>query len=340
GDIVAKFPWNRWGIVSVAFSPDGRLIAIGANDSVIRVWDLGERRLLVNLTSPVGPPRILTFAERDLLAVGTFGTVARWSVPDWSPGAPIDLGIDTSRSSLSGKILVSYPKRGPVVVVDFASGEILGRLGEGRYLGRITATEFSPDGDLLALGTDAGTIHLFDPSWKEAFLAEGPAGAVDSLSFSPNGGRYLIAASGGRVWIWEVGEGEAKLLRQFLAHTKPISEVDFSPEGDRFLTASWDETVRVWDLEGKLLLSLWKAARVEALQPLIRDATFAAAFSPRGDLIASGHEDKTVRLWELQGKRLHILKKHWGVVWCVAFSPDGKILASGGEGGMVVLWDV
>ncbi len=339
GDIVAKFPWNRWGIVSVAFSTDGRLIAIGANDSVVRVWDLDERRLLVNLASPVGPPRILAFAEGELLAVGAFGTVARWSVPDWSPGSPVELGIDTTRSSLSGRTIVSYPKRGPVAVADLSSGEILARLGEGRYPGKLTAAEFSPDGNLLALGTDAGTVRFLGSSWEEAFLAEGPAGAVDSLSFSPDG-KYLVAASGGRVWIWEVLEGEAKLLRQFLAHTKPISEVDFSPEGDLFLTASWDETVRVWDLEGKPLLSLWKPVRVEALQPLIRDAAFAAAFSPKGDLIASGHEDKTVRLWELEGKKLHVLKKHRGVVWCVAFSPDGGLLASGGEEGMVVLWDV
>src|SRR5439155_25629911 len=89
-------------------------------------------------------------------------------------------------------------------------------------------------------------------------------------------------------------------------------------------------------------------ARAEFASENFRNPVFGVAFSPGGELVATGDHDGVVRVWQLpNADPMHELRGHPGRVWSVAFSPDGKLLASaGGEwddfsrGVAVILWDV
>ena len=71
------------------------------------------------------------------------------------------------------------------------------------------------------------------------------------------------------------------------------------------------------------------------------NCVWSASFSPDSSKIASGSDDKTVKLWDVtSGECLQTLKGHSDIVWSVSFSPDGTKVASGSDDNTVKLWDV
>ncbi|OBZ77455.1 Vegetative incompatibility protein HET-E-1 [Grifola frondosa] len=153
-----------------------------------------------------------------------------------------------------------------------------------------TTVAFSPIGDLVAFGSQSGTILVYiaktrTEKWSSNVDSKQP---IHSLKFSPKGGTQLVAVSGDwAIQIWDVETGVLVALLD--GHRGAIRSVAFSPDGAFIASVSDDASLRIWDAQEYSELFCFRDEELG-----IR----AVTFSPDGRYIASGSDDGFVRILE------------------------------------------
>ncbi|MDE0427259.1 MAG: WD40 repeat domain-containing protein [Candidatus Poribacteria bacterium] len=315
-NIHTRYVEHRYAVYSVAFSPDGQILASGSADKTIGLWSAtAEKQTGLKISNSVSVDK----------------TINPWKA------ARVTSQLMSSDGNVSNtkhlKTLVGH-----------------------RYT--VHSVAFSPDGKTLASGSEDNTIILWDTTTGEhtRTLASptgpfveptgtlvGHTDTVYSVAFSPDGRTLASSSEDSTVLLWDTTTGEhiktlARPTGPFVGPTDPLAghtdtvySVAFSPDGQILASGSADNTIILWDATtGQYKQTLTGHKR----------AVYSIAFSPDGQILASGSWDKTIILWDTTTwKYIHILTGHEKVVYSVAFSPDGQVLASGSADKAIILWD-
>ena len=337
-------------VVDTAVSPDGAVLAYGTDERVVKLWEVASGRQLRVLKtgyiwslafSPDG--RTLALGLNAPVELWDVTTGARLHSLRGHT-----LSTDALAFSPNGKVLASGCGGGQVLLWDVESGNKI--LAPTTDMLRVTSLAFSADGTMLAAAghltasaADGATpsagqsrrdraVKLYEVSTgRELRTFTGHAADVTSVALSPDGGVLATGSEDRTVKLWETATGrEQRTLR---LHSRSVTCVAFSPDGQVLASGAEDGTVRVWDVASGAELGTVDASGLRVN---------SVGFSPEGTLWASASSTAgvTVKVWSMSlGQGLRTFRGHTDLVTALTCTPDGKHMVSVSDDGTARVWD-
>jgi WD40 repeat protein len=306
---------HQAAVTAVAFHRLGHMFATAGLDRAVKLWEAGTGKLREVLTADeveVNEVYCLAFSPTgNRLAVGG--------------GHPADRDVHPSSGEVKFYVL-SQSK---------SESRPESKL-ESRHFGLsapIKTLAYSRDRKLAA-GSEDGLIRIWDLGRSsECITFRGDTQTVYSLAFSPDNS-LACAGRGGQIRLYNSAGGQESLILNE-PHNGGI--VAFSPDSRRLACSGKNQEghalVQMWDLDDREL---------KASIP-VRSLATALAFSPKGHFLATGGDDKVLRVYDLlkateEPREVH---GHTGRINALAYHPtDENVIASAGDDKHVHIWDL
>ena len=235
---------NEGNDVSLAFSPNGEIIASSNTIGTIRLWDASGNLIGSPLKGPGGSNYVAFGSDSKTLVVGGGKTIQLWDVSGKPIGQPFQGQTENVSSiafSSDNKTIISGDRKGIIRFWD-RSGKLIGQTIKG-HEGSVNSLAFSLDGNTIASAGEDGTVQLWNLSGKPIGQPfKGHEKDVKSVAFSPDGQLILSGSDDGTVRLWD---RSGKAIGQPKNHGGWVGSVAFSPDGKTIISGGSDG-VRVW----------------------------------------------------------------------------------------------
>ena len=290
------------GVTSVAFSPDGKLLAAGTKDAV-QLIDVETKTIVREVATKAGQVRAVAFSsDGKVLVTGSYQNVSVWN-------------------AATGELVKSLKgHRGYVTGVAFSP--------EGTRLATACEDEVARvwklDGDEVPLLFNAHKLPVTGAAWSP-----------DGKLIATSAGDETRPTKSGEVKVWDASTGEVQ--QSFELHTRGATSVAFSVDGKHLASSGIDEHVNIYDLVAKKPLGFY-AGHSRPTNAVLFHPDEETAISISGGRAVGKNE---LKVWEFaSGDELATAEAHEGRMNAVALSKDGRTLATAGNDKTVALWNV
>jgi WD40 repeat protein/serine/threonine protein kinase len=341
GKQLIRFVLDAGTITCLAYSRDGRSLALGSMDKTVLACDPEDGKVLRTLRGHDRPVLCLAMSPdgKRLASGDNDGNLFLW---DWATGTE----LHRMRAHAGAVVSLAYSPDGARLAsanLDLRTGKRQIKVWDtllGKELLELPGhlnVAFSPDGHRLAASRGypfpgPGQVVFWDAApTAERLTLQGHAGKIMSVAVSADGQRLATAHDDRVVKLWDLTTGQQ--VGTLRGHTDGILGVAFGPDGQRLASVGLDGLVKIWDPSTE--------QEVHSFPHKHGSYVWGLAVSPDGGQLATASEDKTIKLWDARtGQEVRSFLGHENLVWSVAFSPDGLRLASASSDATVRLWDV
>jgi hypothetical protein len=280
---------------TLAFSPDGKMLATGRRFRWIKVWEVRTGKQLRALKTDY-VTKLFFLPDAKTLAIFDGSSLLFWDVTKGKRPRLLTLG-ETEHwphpvaLSPDGKLLAASGGRGKLY--DFHLWDVA-RLRRTRsftgHRGTVWDVVFAPDGKTLATGAWDGTARVWDMATGKQlrfFTMRRPNNWVMQVCFILDG-KALATLSGETVNLWELATG--KVFRSISDDKHRIQTFALSPDGHTLATGGMDGTVQLWEVASGKEIAVFRGHQGHVNK---------MAFAPDGRFLASGGQDCGTLIWQV-----------------------------------------